>query len=419
MRQVVSWAASVGVGFVRACVVVVVSMLVPAVWAAAVALGVWWGAGNPWSWVAPVVLASGGTLALSRPVCRTVRLLVARWTATVVPAGYRQAEPVVRMSTGYWWNGFSYERTRRDALMDQRWRVLRSDPANWRDLRFTGIVPFTAGVIAAVPPAGVAAAVIGLGQPALPARLLGVVGLVVAAASAPYAWRPVEPVTARLLRASPAMLLADRVDELTVQRADTTVAQAAEIRRIERDLHDGAQARLVALGLSLATAEKLMECDPEQAKVLMREARAGATTSLTELRELVKGINPPVLNDRGLVDAVRALALDSPLEAAVSADVSLRLDPPIESAAYFGIAELLTKAVKHAHATQARISFARDGVGLVVDVEDDGRGGAGLRADGGLAGLRRRLAVFDGTLEITSPAGGPTRVRIVVPCESL
>ncbi|WP_371525807.1 sensor histidine kinase [Streptomyces sp. NBC_01283] len=419
MRQVVSWAAGACTGFVRACVVVGVSMLVPAVWAAAVALGIWWGAGNPWSWLAPVVLVMVGSLALSRPVCRIFRHLVARWTATVVPAGYRQAEPVVRMSTGYWWNGFSYERTRRDALMDQRWRIWRSDPANWRDLRFTGIAPFTAGLVAAVPPAGAAVAVLGLGQPGLGVRLFGVVGLAVAIGSAPYAWRVVEPVTARFLRPSAAMVLADRVDELTAQRADTTVAQAAEIRRIERDLHDGAQARLVGLGLSLATAEKLMESDPEQARALMREARVGATTSLTELRELVRGITPPVLNDRGLIDAVRALALDCPVEATVSSDVRLRLDPPIESAVYFGIAELLTNAVKHARATRARISVAWDGTGLVVDVEDDGRGGASARPGGGLAGLRRRLAVFDGTLEITSPAGGPTRMRIVVPCESL
>ncbi|MFE6164368.1 sensor histidine kinase [Streptomyces sp. NPDC056486] len=418
MRQFVSWAASACVGFVRACVVVVVSLLVPAVWAAAVALGIWWGAGNPWSWVAPVVLVCVGTLALSRPVCRMFRSLVAQWTATVVPAGYRQAEPVVRMSTGYWWNGFSYERTRRDALMDQRWRIRWNDPANWRDLRFTAIAPLTAGVIAAIPPAGVAAAVVGFGQPALAARLVGALGLVVGVAGAPYAWRSVEPVAARFLRASPAMALADRVDELTAQRADTTVTQAAEIRRIERDLHDGAQARLVGLGLALATAEKLMESDPDQARALMREARAGATTSLTELRELVKGINPPVLNDRGLVDAVRALALDSPLEAAVSADVQLRLDPPIESAAYFGIAELLTNAVKHAHATRAQITVARDDAGLVIDVEDDGRGGADVRAGGGLEGLRRRLAAFDGTLEISSPEGGPTRVGMMVPCES-
>ncbi|MEU5853620.1 sensor histidine kinase, partial [Saccharopolyspora shandongensis] len=125
-----------------------------------------------------------------------------------------------------------------------------------------------------------------------------------------------------------------------------------------------------------------------------------------------------VHNDRGLVDAVRALALDSPLEATVRAGVQLRLDPPIESAAYFGIAELLTNAVKHADATRAQISIALDGNRLVVDVEDDGRGGAEVRAGGGLAGLRRRLAAFDGTCEITSPAGGPTRARIMVPCES-
>ncbi|SCF12791.1 Histidine kinase [Micromonospora coriariae] len=418
MRQLGWWVGRAGVGFVRSCVVAAVTMLVPAVWAAAVALGIWWGAGNPWSWVAPFVLVCVGTLALSRPVCRLVRLLVARWTAIVIPDGYRQAGPVTRMSTGYWWNGFSYERSQRDALMDQKWRVRWSDPANWRDLRFTGIAPFTAGVVASLPPVGVAAAVLGLGQPEPAARLVGALGVVVAVASAPYAWRPIEPVAVRFLRPSPAMALADRVDELTAQRADTTVAQAAEIRRIERDLHDGAQARLVALGLSLATTEKLMETEPDRAKALLREARAGATASLAELRELVRGISPPVLNERGLIDAVRALALDSPLETSVNADLQLRLDPPIESALYFGIAELLTNAVKHAHGSQARISITRDDTHLIVDVEDDGQGGATARPGGGLAGLRRRLAVFDGTVDISSPAGGPTRARMALPCES-
>ncbi|GGV13715.1 hypothetical protein GCM10010275_63640 [Streptomyces litmocidini] len=419
MRQLGSWVARVGVGFVRACVVAVVSMLVPAVWAAAVALGIRWGAANPWSWVAPLVLVCGGTFALSRPVCRMVRFLVARWTATVIPAGYRQAGLVIRMSTGYWWNGFSYERTRRDALLDQKWRLRWKDPANWRDLRFTGIVPLTAGVVAALPPAGVAAAVLGLGRPGLVARLVGALGLVVAVASAPHAWRLVEPVAVRFLRPSPAMVLADRVDELTAQRADSTVAQAAEIRRIERDLHDGAQARLIALGLSLATAEKLMEADPERAKALMRDARVGATASLAELRELIRGISPPVLNERGLVDAVRALALDIPLDVTVSADGRLTLDPPIESAVYFGVAELLTNAARHAHASRVRVCLARDETGLVVEVEDDGRGGADERAGSGLTGLRRRLVAFDGTLEITSPPGGPTCARMALPCESL
>ncbi|MFG2290348.1 sensor histidine kinase [Streptomyces sp. NPDC048595] len=419
MRQLTSWVASACVGFVRACTVAVVTLLVPAVWAAAVALGIWWGAANPWSWLAPLVLVSVGTLALSRPVCRMVRRLVAKWTATEIPSGYRQAGPVTQLSTGYWWNGFGYERTSRDALMDQKWRVRWGDPANWRDLRFTVIAPLTAGVVASLPPAALAAAVLGLGRSEPAARVIGALGLLVAVAGAPYAWRPVEPVAVRFLRPSPAMALVERVDELTAQRADTTVAQAAEIRRIERDLHDGAQARLVLLGLSLATAEKLMETDPDRARELLREARAGAATSLTELRELVRGINPPVLNDRGLLDALRALALDSPLEAALSADVTLRLDPPIESALYFGVAELMTNAVKHARATRARIAVTRNDHDIVVDVEDDGRGGADERTGGGLAGLRRRLAVFDGTLEISSPAGGPTRVRMVVPCESL
>ncbi|GHC38826.1 sensor histidine kinase [Streptomyces cinnamoneus] len=418
MRQSDAWPACVGVGFVRACAVAVISMLIPAVWVAAVALGIWWGAGNPWSWVAPLVLVCAGTLTLSRPVCRIVRLLVARWTATEVPAGYRQAGPVTQMSTGYWWNGFSYERTRRDALMDQKWRLWWTDPAVWRDLRFILIAPFTAGAVAALPLAGVGAAALGLGQSEPVARLVGVLGLVVAVAAAPYAWRPVEPVAVRFLRPSSVMALADRVDELTAQHADTTVAQAAEFRRIERNLHDGAQARLVMLGLSLATAEKLMETDPEQARALLRDARSGAAASLAELRELVRGISPPVLNERGLVDAVRALALDIPLDVTVSADVRLRLDPPIESALYFGVAELLTNTAKHARAARARVSFVRDDTGVVIEVEDDGQGGADGRPGGGLDGLRRRLAVFDGTLEIASPPGGPTCVRMAVPCES-
>ncbi|MCT9090246.1 histidine kinase [Streptomyces sp. ASQP_92] len=418
MRGLRSWVASFGVGLARAAAVVAVALVVPAVWAAAVALGIAWGASNPWSWLAPAVLVGAGTLGLSRPVCRTVRFLVARWTSTVIESGYRRPGPVTQLSTGYWWNGFGYERTGRDAVLDQRMRLRWSDPANWRDLWFVAVLPVTAGPVAAVPLAGMAAAVLGFGGSGFIANVVGTVGVAVALGSAPYAWRPVEPVAVRFLRPSAAMELADRVDELTAQRADTTVAQAAEIRRIERDLHDGAQARLVALGMSLATAEKLMEKDPERARALMREARAGAATSLTELRDLVQGINPPVLNERGLLDAVRAFALDSPLEVRVDAEVELRLDPPIESALYFGVVELVTNAVKHAHASRARISLTRQGPDLVVVVEDDGRGGADPRPGGGLDGLRRRLAVFDGTLEITSPAGGPTRARMMVPCAS-
>ncbi|RKT12057.1 histidine kinase [Streptomyces sp. 1114.5] len=418
IRRSAAWGVRAGVGFVRASAVAAVTLLIPAVWAGAVALGIDWGPANPWSWLLPAVVVGAGTLALARPVCRAVRFLVERWTGTAVPAGYREPRPLTRMSTGYWWNGHSYERTRRDAELDQAWRTRWGDPATWRDLRFAVLVPFTAGLVAAVPPAALAAAVLVLAGPEPVARLLGALAAIAAVACAPYAWRLLEPVAVRFLGPSRAMLLAERVDELTAQRADVTVAQAAEIRRIERDLHDGAQAGLVALGLSLATAEKLMDTDPERARALMRAARAGAAGSLSELRDLVRGINPPVLTERGLVDAVHALALNSPLDVTVTADRQFRLEPPIESAVYFGVAELLANATKHARATSVRITIGHSGTGIVVDVEDDGRGAVVIGNEGGLAGLRRRLAVFDGTLEITSPEGGPTRATMMVPCES-
>ncbi|GAA3589114.1 sensor histidine kinase [Kribbella ginsengisoli] len=426
MRQVVPWLVRVCVGFARACVLVGVTMVVPAVWAIAAVVWIWWG-GNPWSLFAPVVLAAIGTFALARPVCRMIRYFVARWTGTVIPGGYLEPAPVTQMSTGYWWNGRSYSSTQKEAKEDQELANLWRDPATWRDLRFLEIAPFAIGLPAAIPPAGIALAVLAFIEPSGLTILLGALGLIAAIAVSPYAWRTTGPVAIRFLRPSQEQLLAERVDELTAQRADSTVAQAAEIRRIERDLHDGAQARLVALGLALATAEKLMETNPEQAKALMREARAGAATSLTELRELVQGINPPVLNERGLIDAVRALALDSPLAVTVSADTRLTLDPPIESALYFAVAELLTNTTKHAHATSVRITFTRSpvpdedrkGAALVVEVSDDGKGGATARKGGGLEGLQRRLAVFDGGCEIASPPGGPTTVRMVVPCESL
>ncbi|MEV7601104.1 sensor histidine kinase [Kitasatospora sp. NPDC089797] len=412
------WAARAAVGFGRACAVAAVTLAVPLWWAGAAALGWSWGPTDPWSWLLPLVLVVAGTLTLARPVCRAVRALVARWAGTVLPDGYRQAPPVVRMSTGYWWNGFGYERTRRDALLDQRWRVRWRDPANGRDLRFLAVASLTAGPVAALPPVALAAAGWALSRPEAPARLLGALGLAAAVAGSRYAWRVLVPVAVRFLRPSPAMALADRVAELTAQRADATVAQAAEIRRIERDLHDGAQARLVALGLSLATAQLLVERDPERARAMMREAQDGARASLAELRELVHGISPPVLTERGLVDAVRALALDLRLAVAVEAATPVRVEAPIESAVYFGVAELLTNAVGHGGATRAGVTFRQDELGLVVEVEDDGRGGARERPGGGLAGLRRRLDAFDGSLEITSPPGGPTNVRMTVPCES-
>ncbi|HTJ70756.1 MAG TPA: sensor histidine kinase [Actinospica sp.] len=215
--------------------------------------------------------------------------------------------------------------------------------------------------------------------------------------------------------------LSRRVARLTETRADAVDTQAAELRRIERDLHDGAQARLVAMGMNLGAAEALVDQHPEAAKALMAEAREASAKALTELRELVRGIHPPVLADRGLGDAVRALALDSPLAVDVTVDLPARLEPAVESAAYFAVSELLTNVAKHAHATHVRVDlWHRDGR-LKVTCVDDGRGGAsaaGSTGSSGLAGIERRIGTFDGVMAVRSPVGGPTEVTLEIPCAS-
>jgi signal transduction histidine kinase len=194
--------------------------------------------------------------------------------------------------------------------------------------------------------------------------------------------------------------------------------QAAELRRIERDLHDGAQARLVAMGMHLNAASQLMERDPAAAQRLLAEARDSSAKALSELRDLVRGIHPPVLADRGLVDAVRAVALDSPLDVQVNAEVPGRLDAPLESAAYFAVNEALTNVAKHAHATHVWIDLRVAAGMLKITVSDDGIGGADVEQGSGLRGIERRLATFDGILALSSPQGGPTVVTMELPCVS-
>jgi signal transduction histidine kinase len=210
--------------------------------------------------------------------------------------------------------------------------------------------------------------------------------------------------------------LATRVQRLTETRAEAVDSSAAELRRIERDLHDGAQARLVAMGMNLGAAERLLDENPAAARALLVEAREASAAALQELRNLVRGVHPPVLSDRGLGDAVRALALASPLRVEVKVDLVGRLDPPVESAAYFAVSELLTNVTKHAGAHRVWIGLRYDRGLLRVEVGDDGRGGADPSRGSGLAGIERRLATFDGVLSITSPPGGPTVATVEVPC---
>jgi signal transduction histidine kinase len=192
---------------------------------------------------------------------------------------------------------------------------------------------------------------------------------------------------------------------------------ATERRRIERDLHDGAQQRLVALAMDLGMAREKLASQPEAARALIDEAHDGAKRALAELRNLARGIHPAVLTDRGLDAAISALAARSPVP--VEVDVQLHGRPPaaVESTAYFVVAEALANVAKHAAATHAEVRVIRKDEWLLVEVCDDSVGGADP-AGGGLAGLADRVAAVDGRLAVASPQGGPTVVRAELPCGS-
>jgi signal transduction histidine kinase len=229
-----------------------------------------------------------------------------------------------------------------------------------------------------------------------------------------------------LLGPGPDPELAGRVEQLTQTRAEAVDSAAAELRRVERDLHDGAQARLVALGMNLRAAERLIHTSPQAAVALVAEARQASSLALTELRDLVRGIYPPVLADRGLGDAVRALALDTPIRTETEIDLPGRVEFPVETACFFAVAEALTNAVKHSGArlVQIRIRYSAGALpsgwpasGLLrIEITDNGTGGADPARGTGLAGIERRLGTFDGILAVSSPPGGPTMIIMEVPC---
>ena len=428
MRTLLAWPASVGVGFIKSLGFAVAGLIVPAVCGALPVLaalrvfGRPWSWTNVWSWGGLLIIAVVFGLAGARPVGTLFRRLLLCWSGVAIANGYREpeSEPApVLLSTGYWWNGHSYERSRRDAETDQQWRRRVGDPAYWRDVRWVVLAAILVAPVCAIAPAALIGSIFLFTRPTTFALVTAVLLVVVAAVTAPYAWRVVAPLAQRWLRPADTDATTTRVRELEQQRADQTATQAAEIRRIERDLHDGAQARLVAVGLSLATAEKLMDVDPERAKDLLRSAREGTSDSLAELRDLVRGVNPPVLVERGVGDAIRALALDSALDVHVESPTRVTLSAPIEAALYFGVAELLANAAKYAPLAAVRVSIRQSGAAVEAEVVDNGPGGATVVSGSGLDGIRRRVAAFDGTLTLTSPAGGPTVAKIVIPCESL
>lgn len=233
----------------------------------------------------------------------------------------------------------------------------------------------------------------------------------------PYLLRGFAALAKAVLIARSEAVLARRVEQLTESRAATVDAQAAELRRIERDLHDGAQARLAAVRMTLGLASQTLHSDLVRTAALLAEARDDAGRALAELRDLVRGIHPPVLADRGLAGGLEAASLLCPVPVDVEVRLAGRPLAPVESALYFAAAEALANIGRHAGATRAWLQVDHgDGV-LRVVVGDDGRGGADPRRGSGLRGIGHRLAAFDGTLHVASPPGGPTELTMEVPCQ--
>jgi signal transduction histidine kinase len=222
----------------------------------------------------------------------------------------------------------------------------------------------------------------------------------------------------RLLGPSRAEQLAQRVESLARSRADLVAAADTERRRIERDLHDGVQQRLVSLALNLGMARVSVTGHPEALEVIAA-AHDEATAALAELRAFVRGLHPAVLNDRGLDAALSGVIARMPLPVKLHIHIAQRCSPSIEAIAYFAVSEALTNVAKHAQASRADVVARSVGDRLVITVSDDGRGGASVdsAAGTGLRGLAQRAAAVDGSLTVVSPPGGPTTVAVYIPCE--
>ncbi|MFD5793380.1 histidine kinase [Streptomyces diastatochromogenes] len=332
------------------------------------------------------------TVMLIRRIAGAKRHMTAAWTGREIPEAYQALTGPLR----------------------QRLRTAVLDPGTRIDLRWM-IASYVYGalVFLALPlwPLGLVVDGVWCG---LLRRAPVVLPLITRLADLEAAW------STALLRPSPQALLAARIEELTATRADAISAHEAELRRIERDLHDGAQARLVALSMRIGLARRAYDRDPQMVRRLLAEAQDQAEEALTELRQVVRGIHPPILTDRGLAGAVRALAASSGLEVTVEVAGGLEEGPrppaAVEAAAYFAVAEALTNAAKHGGGRRAAVRLERLRSGLRAVVRDDGTGGADESEGTGLLGVRRRVAALDGSVQVSSPVGGPTVIEVRLPC---
>ena len=295
---------------------------------------------------------------------------------------------------------------------------LLTDRATWRDLLWVTVNACGGWILAIVPAAVLALGLVSLNAPyaSLEGPLQTIVAAVLGLWGAPWLLRGYGVFARSMLAPTGQAELALRVRQLAQTRTEALDTGAAEIRRIERDLHDGAQARLIAMGMTLDAAGQIIDTNPVAARALLVEARDASVKALAELRNLVRGIHPPVLADRGLADAIRALALDSPMRIHLASDADGRPPAPVESAAYFAVSELLANVSKHAEARQTWIDIRHTDGMLRIGVTDNGHGGADPARGSGLHGIERRLAPFDGVLAVSSPPGGPTAITMEIPC---
>ncbi|MER8073046.1 histidine kinase [Streptomyces sp. NPDC094034] len=373
---------------------------------------------------ATAYLLTSAAMAFGLYLFTTVLLLTAAGTLLVVGAWMlpetvlliRRIAGAKRQMVGAW-DGAPIEEVYRPlhGRVAERVRTATRDPATRTDLRWiaatwfypvplflTALLLWPLGLVIDAVAAGV-----------LRRRPL-VVPLISRLADAEATW------SRRLLRPSKAARLSARVDELAATRADAIAAHGAELRRIERDLHDGTQARLVAMHMRIGMALQIYDNDAAAGRDLLEQARDQAEASLRELRHVVRGIHPPILTDRGLAGAVRALAADSGLQVEVRVDgledERTRPAAALEAAVYFTVSEALTNAAKHSTAKRASVRLERLPAGIRAVVSDEGIGGAQETSGSGLAGVRRRTAALDGTLTLSSPPGGPTVIEVELPC---
>ncbi|WP_410581019.1 sensor histidine kinase [Amycolatopsis sp. lyj-108] len=315
-----------------------------------------------------------------------------------------------------------------------------TDPASRRDLgwlAFHAATGFVIGIFAiAFPLGGVRQVVTAFIWPAIPGgvqsslgfmvtswpmaalSLITGVGMIALVFLYPRLARWQASIARKLLAPAPGVVLTDRVVELAASRAAALEAHGAELRRLERDLHDGTQARIAAVVLQLGIADSLFDRDPQRARELLGKAQDTATGALAELRSVVRSIYPPLLTDRGLDGAVTALADRCPVPCTVDVLSSSRRPAAVEAAAYFVVAEMLTNITKHSGAEHAWITLNGTADTLLIEIRDDGHGGADESGGSGLSGIRKRAEAFDGTLQLSSPAGGPTVLKVELPCGS-